>query len=51
MNEKFSEKQKHHINHREIYADETLNQREYIAKLFSFFDIIFILQCEFIENV
>ena len=51
MSEKFSEKQKYYINHREIHANETLNQREHIVKFFIFFDIIFVLQCEFIENV
>ena len=51
MNERFSEKQKYYINHREIHADETSNQREHIAELFIFFDIIFVLQCEFIEDV
>ena len=51
MNEKLSKKQKHHINHQEIHANKTLNQGKHIAKLFIFFDIIFVLQCEFIENV
>ena len=51
MNEKLFEKQKYYINHRKIHADETLNQREHIAKFFTFFDIIFVLQCEFIENI
>ena len=43
MNEKFFEKQKHHIDHREVHADETLNQREHIAKFFTFFNIISVL--------
>ena len=51
MSERFSEKQKHYIDHQKIHADETSNQREHIAKFFIFFDIIFILQCEFIEDV
>ena len=51
MNEKFSEEQKHHINHRKIYAGGTLNQREHITEFFILFDIIFVLQCEFIEDV
>ena len=51
MNEKFSEKQKDYINHRKIYANKTSSQRKHIAKFFIFFDIIFILQREFIENV
>ena len=51
MNERFSEKQKYYIDHRKINANETSGQREHIAKFFIFFDIIFILQCEFIENV
>ena len=51
INERFSEKQKHYIDHRKIHANETLNQREHIAKFFIFFNIIFILQYKFIENV
>ena len=43
INEKFSEKQKYHIDHRKIYAGETLNQRKHIAEFFILFDIIFVL--------
>ena len=51
MNKKFLEEQKHHIDHRKIHADETSNQREHIARFFTFFNIILVLQCEFTENV
>ena len=51
MNEKFSEKQKHHIDHRKIHTSKTSNQREHIAELFILFDIISVLQCESTENV
>ena len=51
MNERFSEKQKYYINHQKIHADETLSQREHIAKLFILLNIIFVLQYEFIKKM
>ena len=51
MSEEFFEEQKYYIDHRKIHANETSNQCEHIAKFFILFDIIFVLQCEFIEDV
>ena len=49
MSKKFSKKQKHNIDYKELHDDETQNQRKHIAKIIIFFDIVFVLQCEFIE--
>ena len=51
MNERFFKKQKYYINYRKVHAGETSSQREYIVKFFIFFDILFVLQCEFIKDV
>ena len=51
MSKRFFEEQKYYINYREIHADETSNQHEHIAKFFTFFNFIFVLQCEFIKDV
>ena len=49
MSEKFFKKQKHDIDHRRSYDDKMQNQREHIAIFIAFFDVIFVLQREFIE--
>ena len=49
MNEKLSKKQKYNIDRRRSHDDETQNQREHIAKLIVFFNVIFILQRESIK--
>ena len=49
MNEKFSEKQKHNINYRKSHDDEAQSQRKHIVKFIIFFDVVFVLQREFIE--
>ena len=46
MNEEFSEEQKHDIDYQRSHDDEAQNQRKYIAKLITFFDIVFVLQRE-----
>ena len=49
MNEEFFEEQKHDINYRKLHDDETQNQRKHIAKFIIFFNVVFILQCEFVK--
>ena len=49
MNEEFSEKQKHDIDYRRSYDDETQNQRKHIAKFIVFLDVVFVLQREFVK--
>ena len=49
MNKKLFEKQKYNINRRILHDDETQNQRKHIAKFIIFFNIISVLQREFIE--
>ena len=49
MNEKFSKKSKHDINYRRSYDDETQNQRKHIAKFIIFFDVVSVLQREFVK--
>ena len=49
MNKRFSEKQKYDINYQKSYDDEAQNQREYIAKLIVFFNVIFVLQRELVK--
>ena len=49
MSEKLSEKQKHNINYPKSYDDEAQDQRKHIAKFIILFDIVFVLQREFIK--
>ena len=49
MNEKLFKKQKHDINYRRSYDDETQNQRKHIAKFIILLDVVFILQRESVE--
>ena len=49
MNEKLFEEQKHDINYWKSHNDETQNQRKHIAKFIIFFDVVFVLQREFVE--
>ena len=49
MSEKLFKKQKHDIDYQKLYNDETQNQRKHIAKLIILFDVIFVLQREFVE--
>ena len=49
MNKKLFEKQKHDINYRKSYDDETQNQRKHIAKLIIFLNVVFVLQRKFIK--
>ena len=49
MNEEFSEKQKHDIDYQKSHNDETQNQRKHIAKFIIFFNVVFVLQREFIK--
>ena len=49
MNKKLFEKQKHDINYRKSHNDETQNQRKHIAEFIIFFNVIFILQREFVN--
>ena len=49
MNKRFSEEQKHDIDHKKSYDDEAQSQREYISKIIAFFNIVFILQRESAE--
>ena len=51
MNEELSEEQKHDIDYRKSYNDKTQNQRKHIAKFIIFFDIVFVLQREFIKII
>ena len=51
MNERFFKEQKYYIDYRKIHISGKSSQREHITKFFTFFNIIFVLQCEFIENV
>ena len=51
MNKRFFEKQKYNVNYRKTHDNKTQNQREHIAKSIVFFDIIFVLQREFIEII
>ena len=44
MNKRFFEKQKHDIDYRRTYNDETQNQRTYIIKLIIFSNVVFVLQ-------
>ena len=49
MNEELSEEQKHNINYQKLHDDETQNQRKHIAKFIIFFNVMFVLQREFVE--
>ena len=49
MSEKLSEKQKHDINYRKSYDNETQNQRKHIAEFIIFFNVISVLQREFVK--
>ena len=49
MNEEFSEKQKHDIDHRKSHDDKAQNQREHIINFIVFLDIVFVLQRESAE--
>ena len=49
MNEKLSEKQKHDIDYRKSYNDKTQNQRKHITKFIIFFNVVFVLQREFVK--
>ena len=49
MSKKFFEKQKHDIDHWRSHDDEAQNQREHIAEIIIFFNVVFVLQCEFVE--
>ena len=51
MSEKLFKKQKYNINYEKSYDDEAQNQREHIAKIIIFFDIIFVLQYKFVEII
>ena len=49
MSRKLFEKQKHDIDYRRSHDDKTQNQREHIAKFIIFFDVVSVLQREFVE--
>ena len=49
MNEKFFERKKYNVDCRRSYDNETQNQCEYIAKLIDSFNVVFVLQREFVE--
>ena len=51
MSVELSEEQKHDINYWKLYDDEAQNQRKHIAKFIIFFDVVFVLQREFIEII
>ena len=51
MNEKLSKKQKHDIDYRKSYNDEMQSQRKHIAKFIILFDVVFVLQREFVEII
>ena len=42
-------KQKHNIDYRKLYNDETQSQRKHIAKFIIFLNVVFVLQREFAE--
>ena len=49
MNEELSEKQKHDIDYQKLHDDGTQSQRKHITKFIIFFDVVFVLQREFIK--
>ena len=51
MNKNFFEKQKHDINYRKSHDNKTQNQRKYITKFIILFNIVFILQREFVKII
>ena len=51
MNKKIFKKQKHNIDYWKTYNDKAQDQREHIAKFVIFFNIIFVLQREFVEII